>query len=62
MDFSNENMNYKAEYFKILPIKHNNPPPDCSDDELSDDFVVKMIKEFKETEIRSKSNKKITKK
>ena len=31
MDFSDEHMAYKAEYYKVLPIKHNSPPPDNSD-------------------------------
>ena len=51
MDFTDENMAYKAEYYKVLPIKHNSPPPPEISDCISDDSVVKMIKGFKETEL-----------
>ena len=61
MDFSDEHMAYKAEYYKVLPIKHNSPPPDNSDAQ-SDDSVVKMIKAMKESELQIKAKKKLTRK
>jgi hypothetical protein len=61
MDFSEKNMSYKQEYYKVLPIKHNFPLPEVSDNQ-SDDSVTKLIKGFKEAELQALTRRKLTKK
>ena len=51
MDFSDKHMAYKAEYYKVLPIKNNNQNYENNSDAQSDDSTVKMIKAMNEIEL-----------